>query len=281
MIRVIDLACGTGHSSFLMRRLYPEMSVVAVDSDFISLYLAKRFMAPEATHLCLDAECPSPFPDRYFHAVFCLDAFHYLHSKRAVIGELRRILTSSAVWLFPHLHNALQDNIVAGVPLSPEKYLECFAFLEARLFDEGEILHGLCEKRMLDLGTSSALSRLNESPTLTLIGGQPKLWGIHKGFPSAFYRDRTSLEINPIYRVKRSGDKLDLSLKWPNPVMKRECSVTESIVPREYQVDRNELLQLLEEKRDPNDERLSELVSRFILVPLPSNYMGERWRAQG
>lgn len=279
VIRVIDLACGAGHSSFLMQRLYPEMSVVAVDSDFISLYLAKQFIAPEATHVCLDAECPSPFPDRYFNAVFCLDAFHYLHSKRAVLGELQRILTSSAIWLFPHLHNALQHNMVAGIPLSPERYLECFGFLEARLFDEGDILHGLCDKRVLDLEASSALSRLNDAPTLTLIGGQRKLWGVHREFPSGFYSDRPSLEINPIYRVKRSGDKLDLSLKWPNPVMKEECSAAESILPRQYQLDKNELLELLEEKREPNDERLSDLVSRFILIPLPANYMADRWRA--
>ena len=65
-IRVLDLACGAGHTSFLMRLLFPELAVFSVDHDFVSLYLAKRYLAPDSTYLCLDAEVPSPFADRLF-----------------------------------------------------------------------------------------------------------------------------------------------------------------------------------------------------------------------
>jgi SAM-dependent methyltransferase len=271
-IRVMDLACGAGHCSFLMRQLFPALSVVSVDHDFVSLYLARRYQAPDATHVCLDAEVPSPFADDFFDGVFCLDAFHYLHSKRAIVAELQRVLKPEALWLFPHLHNALQQNITAGVPLSPAHYLDCFGFLKPRLFDEAAILNGLARQQGFDLRMQSPIVELEMSQNLTLIAGPQDLWREHHLFPSAFCKQQSRLVLNPIYRTRSQADKLECTLTWPNQVMRNECCGAEAVLPATCQLSRNELRRLLQEPDALDDARLRELVAKFVLVPLPADY---------
>jgi len=270
--RVLDLACGAGHSSFLMRLLHPELSVVSVDHDFVSLYLAKRFLAPDATHLCLDAEVPSPFADDCFDAVFCLDAFHYFHSKQAIVAELKRVVKPEALWLFPHLHNALQHNITAGIPLSPERYLACFDSHDARLFDETTILHGLSQRRTLDLQAELTRGELEKSPNLTLVAGAQSLWREHRLFPSAFCRQQSRLALNPIYAWKSRQDHLEGALIWPNEVMKEECRGVEAVLPATCRLNKRELREFLAGDSSSSNARLNELVAQFVLVALPPNY---------
>lgn len=271
-MRVMDLACGAGHCSFLMRLLFPALSVVSVDHDFVSLYLAKRFLAPDATHVCLDAEVPSPFADDYFDGVFCLDAFHYLHSKKAIVAELQRVLKPEALWLFPHLHNALQQNVTAGIPLSPDHYLDCFGFLEPRLFDETTMLHRFTRQHTFDLRQQLPLVALEKSQNLMLIAGPQDLWREHHQFPSAFCEHQSRLVLNPIYRARRQGDNLQCSLTWPNQVMRKECCGAEAVLPVTCQLSRNELQRLLQGIDAPDDARLRDLVAKFVLVPLPEDY---------
>ncbi|HEY5705656.1 MAG TPA: class I SAM-dependent methyltransferase [Terrimicrobiaceae bacterium] len=271
-IRVLDLACGAGHTSFLMRHLFPELSVVSVDHDFVSLYLAKRFLAPDSIHLCLDAEVLSPFVDQHFDAVFCLDAFHYLHSKKAIVAELKRVSKPGALWLFPHLHNALQQNMVAGLPLSPDGYLECFSCASPRLFDETEILHGLSKKYQFDLSRNSSVSELNNSQTLTLIGGDEDLWRVHNRFPASFCEKRSSLVINPIYHNTPTENTVERTLRWPNEVMRRECRGAEAILPGSCHLSQTEIRQLTKGDSVPDGARLEKLVAKFVLVPLPPHY---------
>ena len=271
-IRVLDLACGAGHTSFLMRHLFPELSVYSVDHDFVSLYLAKRYLAPNSTYLCLDAEVPSPFPDAYFDALFCLDAFHYFRSKRAIVAELNRVSKQYALWLFPHLHNALQQNLVAGIPLSPDMYLECFSSALPKIFDETEIVNGLSKRHELNLSLNLSASDLNNSQTLTLIGGPEDLWRVHDSFPTSFCEKRSSLTINPIYRPISLDDTAKRELTWPNDVMRRECLGAEAILPRSCQLSKAELQDLTNGSSKSDREQLVELVANFVLVPLPPHY---------
>lgn len=278
--RLLDLACGAGHSSFLIRLLYPGLSVISADQDFVSLYLARRFLAPDTTQVCWDVEVPSPFPDHWFDGVFCLDAFHYFKSKRAVASELKRILTPGALWLFPHLHNRLQHNIVAGIPLSPDAYFECFDLPDARLFDESRIFHALSERRVLDLGIACTPSQLNASPTLTLVRGSGDVWRTHDGFPGVLRSNRSNLVVNPIYRGRSSGGDVELELGWPNEVMKNECRGAEAVLPAKCRVSKADLASLGSTHSAPKPESLDELIAKFVLVPLPRQYLRDN-RAAG
>jgi SAM-dependent methyltransferase len=270
--RVLDLACGAGHATFLMTLLHPNLSVISVDQDFVSLYLAKRFLVPDGTFVCYDVEASSPFPADFFDAIFCLDAFHYFKSKKAVVSELRRTSRTDALWLFPHLHNALQHNLVAGLPLSPEKYLECFDLPDARLFDEAEILMALSQRRVDDLETPLPGTRLDRTPTLTLMRGGCGTRCRRQQFPSRSYMSRHLLTVNPIYRGAWQGDALDLQLAWPNDTIRRECSSVTAILPSEWRLRKADLRGLRGPDAEIDCESLARLVARFILVPVPRGY---------
>ena len=55
---ILDFGCGLGHSAFLMKRLAGDALIVCVDYSFSSLYLASRFLMPNAPCICLDGDTP-------------------------------------------------------------------------------------------------------------------------------------------------------------------------------------------------------------------------------
>jgi SAM-dependent methyltransferase len=270
--RLLDFGCGCGHSSFLLQTLFPNISIFSADQDFVSLYLARRFLAPDGVHLCLDAEAPSPFPDGFFEAAFCLDAFHYFRSKLLSLQELDRITASDALWLFPHLHNVLQTNVTPGIPLSPQDYTELFAVRDGRLFNESDFLKNLVESRSLDLAARPGLKALEQAQTFTMVAGAPDVFRRYSDFPTLLDSNRELLTINPIYAVTERGGTLDLTLEWPNEVIARECKATESIVPPRFELSRRKLKAAVEGTESEGDY-LNDLLARFILVPLPRSYL--------
>lgn len=264
--RVLDLACGAGHSSFLLSQWFPAASVVSVDEDFVSLYLAKRFLAPGAEFVCTDVEMPSPFPDRYFDVVHCLDAFHYFRSKRAIVAELRRIARGDAAWILPHLHNALQDNITPGAPLTPEHYLKLFEGVSPVMFDESDVLRATGG----GLPFPRDVRELGEAKAVALVAGvdcsqtcaHSTRW---------LCRVRANLRMNPVYRATWRGESLRFEMRWPNPVLRRECRAVEEIMPREGTLNRDDLYEMLYGQGDL-DAGLLANVRRFVLVPLAERY---------
>jgi hypothetical protein len=181
-------------------------------------------------------------------------------------------LKPEALWLFPHLHNALQQNITAGIPLSPAHYLECFGFLQPRLFGEATMLHRLAREHTFDLQTEWSLGELERSQNLTLIAGPQDLWRQHHQFPSAFCHQQSRLVLNPIYVTRRQADNLECTLTWPNQVMRNECCGAEAVLPATCQLSRDELRRLLQGTGAFDGARLRELVAKFVLVPLPTEY---------
>jgi len=270
--RVLDLACGAGHASYLMQLLGPTLSIVSADQDFVNVYLARRFLVPEGLHLCIDAQAPNPLPDRYFDAVYCQDAFHYVHSKKAAVAELKRVVHPDALWIFPHLHNRLCHNLVPGLPLSPDAYLECFALPGGRLFSESDLLRGLSAERLVDLSAWVPAATLNNAPNLTFVRGGDETWGIHRDFPSAFCRQASALQANPIYDVRPEGNGLRLERRWPNTVMAQECSEADSVVPQSCHLSGEQMLQLRTGWTGTAPSWLEDLVASFVLVPLPDGY---------
>lgn len=120
--RLLDILCGTGHSSSTVVALCPGVDVVMADFDFVNLYIARRFLAPTATALCVDAELPLPFADGSVDVAFCMDGLHYVRSKMALLGEVHRIVSADGVWLFAHMHNAACENVNPGTPLDTTGY---------------------------------------------------------------------------------------------------------------------------------------------------------------
>jgi ubiquinone/menaquinone biosynthesis C-methylase UbiE len=94
--RVLDVGCGTGSLTVLIKRLHPQAEVVGLDPDSKALSIAKR----KAERAGLSVEFDRGFadrlayPDASFDRVFSSFMFHHLKrdEKSATLGEIRRVL---------------------------------------------------------------------------------------------------------------------------------------------------------------------------------------------
>ena len=134
--RVFELACGTG--AFL-RVLGP--GAVGADVVWAKLWLARRYVVPDATLLCFDAAAPWPV-EPGFDVALCHDALYFLPAKAHVLVELRRL---APVVLIGHTHNADAENHSAGDPLTPDGYRGLLG--EATTYDDAELTRALLEDR--------------------------------------------------------------------------------------------------------------------------------------
>lgn len=138
---VLELACGVGHycREFTMRGI----PVTGVDVVYSKLWLAKHYVAPDASYVCLDAAAPLPFPDKHFSTAFCHDAFYFLPDKPHVARELQRVAYTV---LIGHTHNAAMDNYSSGASLTVADYRDLFP--GAVIYDDHELTQALLDNRL-------------------------------------------------------------------------------------------------------------------------------------
>lgn len=94
--RVLDVGCGTGSLAVQIKRLHPDIEVVAFDPDPSALSVAQR----KANRAGLPVEFDRSFsdhmsyPDKSFDRVFSSFMFHHLapSERTATLVEIRRVL---------------------------------------------------------------------------------------------------------------------------------------------------------------------------------------------
>src|SRR5215208_7577371 len=97
--RVIEIGCGTGNLSILIKRLHPQAEVVGLDPDPKALARAQRKTEREVLSMQLDRGFAEelPYPDASFDRVFSAFMFHHLKpdEKEKTLHEARRVLKPS------------------------------------------------------------------------------------------------------------------------------------------------------------------------------------------
>src|SRR5215203_4823662 len=97
--RVIEIGCGTGNLSILIKRLHPQAEVVGLDPDPKALARARRKAEREALSVQLDRAFAEelPYPDASFDRVFSAFMFHHLDpdANEKTLQEARRVLKPS------------------------------------------------------------------------------------------------------------------------------------------------------------------------------------------
>ena len=94
--RVLDIGCGTGSLSILIKTLHPDVDVVGLDPDAKALARAHRKAARAGASIDFDRGFSDalPYPDATFDRVFSSMMFHHLGSDEKVktLVEVRRVL---------------------------------------------------------------------------------------------------------------------------------------------------------------------------------------------
>jgi ubiquinone/menaquinone biosynthesis C-methylase UbiE len=94
--RVLDIGCGTGTFAVLVKRVHPDVEVVAIDPDPGALARARRKASRARTSIQFDEGVAGalPYDDGVFDFVFSSFMFHHLQGdqKLHMFREARRVL---------------------------------------------------------------------------------------------------------------------------------------------------------------------------------------------
>jgi ubiquinone/menaquinone biosynthesis C-methylase UbiE len=93
---VLEIGCGTGNLTLMVKRSHPEAQIVGLDPDPKALARARAKAARAALTIQLDQGFSQelPYPDTSFDVVFSSFMFHHLDlpTKEATLREVRRVL---------------------------------------------------------------------------------------------------------------------------------------------------------------------------------------------
>jgi ubiquinone/menaquinone biosynthesis C-methylase UbiE len=96
--RVLDIGCGTGTLVVLIKRVYPEVSIVGLDPDPKALARAKKKAARAGASIQFDQGFSDklPYSDASFDRVFSSFMFHHVsaNEREKTLREVRRVLSS-------------------------------------------------------------------------------------------------------------------------------------------------------------------------------------------
>lgn len=210
--RVLEIACGAGHSLRELARLGVE--TIGADIVFSRLWLARQFIAPTADYVCFDVGHLWPVRANAVHLVYCNDAFHFLANKGHVVAEMRRVIGPSGTLLIGHAHTRKFEGAGAGEALDPQMY---DALVDARaMYDDVELTRALIDVRAPHAAPSTALE---SARVVSIVAGGGA------GAARAVSADvtvppvGTHVRRNPLY--ERDGDRR-YRVRWPSDRYERE-----------------------------------------------------------
>ena len=149
-----ELACGIGHH---LRALAGRgAAVTGVDVVFAKLWVARHWVVPGATLICLDAAGEWPLPAGGFGLVACHDAFYFLEPKAAILARLRSLLSPDGVLAIGHVHNREATNFSAGSGMCAAELSPMFP--DGLFYDDDELTRALAEGRAPVASAPAALS---------------------------------------------------------------------------------------------------------------------------
>ncbi len=274
---IFDFGCGLGHSAFLLQRVAPDSDLVCGDYSFTSMYLAKRFLAPQSLCICLDGDYPLPFVNGHFDCVFSTDALQYIGPKVGLAREFGRVLAPDGTIALAHLHNRLSpERGCTGTALTPSGYLGLFDGMERRLYPESTIVADYVSEGALKLATQHDLE-----------GGAPWLEGVSlvASRSASVFEDLGGLvdaevdlmrrpRLNPLYTATVDRGVLTAERALGEPFARERSVSGTTILPKTAHLDVQGLdcaswLSL----RSSNRAAFRELVRQFLVLDFPDGYL--------
>jgi SAM-dependent methyltransferase/uncharacterized protein YbaR (Trm112 family) len=270
---VLDLACGFGHITRALLHRTERQPVIGLDHNFVGLYVAKKFIAPEAEFICSAADGPLPFPDGFFKAVFCSDAFHYFVNKATCISELKRLTQDDGLILLTWVHNALVRCPNDGLPLTPETYEGLVADMPHRLVADSEVLLRYRQKQGPPLARSAEIGRLSREALLSIVASpRQEVFRDYAAFEDWPHAEG-NLGLNPLYTTKayrRNGvEQIELRRRFPSAFYMEDHVQSKEYLPETVTVRSQVLADLAHGQRTPEVNRL---IRQFLVLGLPERY---------
>lgn len=261
--KVFELCCGIGH--YLREFDLRAIESTGADVVFSKLWLARKFVAPRAKLVCLDANFDFPFADKTFDAAFCHDAFYFLPQKERVAAELKRA-TRNAI-LIGHAHNSEAENFSSGAAISVAEYAAMFE--DPVLYDDAELTEAFVENRTPNAQTVGELKKV-EAICLAQIGtSKISSESSRRSFLESAATGK--LTVNPL--LKNQSGEIQTTPIFPSERYENEYAPLSDYL--NLSNEEAEILRNLDRqsKTDSADETiLKDFARRRILLDLPENW---------
>ena len=215
---VVEVACGTGH---YLRELHRRgcTDLLGVDVVWAKLWLAQRFVCPQARYLCADvvtSVLPAAAEASY---VLCHDAFYFLPDKPAAAAALRSLAGPGGTVVVGHAHVA--DTVSSGLPLTARGYADVLGadgFPVQVVYDDDELTRALLEGRP---PRPQPTAELETSEAVALVVGDPL-----RPAPEDLGQPLGPLAPNPLY--------VDGQLTWPSARYGQEYGPRSTYLPARW-----------------------------------------------
>ena len=266
----IDLGCGVGHTTYLLKSLVPSMRVVAADLDFLNLALAKHYAVPDGSFVCFDAEAGLPFRDGVFDAAFSLDCVHYIRGKHRLAAELNRTGRPNALYALCHLHNAERSNPNQGIPLSADGYSKVFGRLAGRVHAEPALLESFSKTGSLALGLAAGASTDTADAFTYLSLGEANPGSVSMRLDRYMAQNLSCFSLNGLYDSVAADGALELRLRWPSAKLRGECCASIEPLSENVTMARAYMDAVLGQRlHELPAEMFEALIRSFVVVPQP------------
>ena len=272
---LLDVACGAGHLTHFLAYERDDGPVVGVDRDFFRLYLAKRYIAPQAQFACVSADNHLPLADDVFEATLCSDAFHIMQDKAAMLNEFRRVMTDQGSLFLARVANAEKEPH-EGYELDVDGYAGLVSDLPCAMLGEDELLARYLQGMGPDLSRGTDDAGLRQQKWLTLVASpRQELFVEHgrfKDWPHAVGR----LAVNPVYvetsaaqPTGRDGTR-HFEFAFPSDWYEFENNAYRTYASSAFSIPVSLLPDL---NQRCTDEAVQRHVARFEVLGMPDRYV--------
>jgi ubiquinone/menaquinone biosynthesis C-methylase UbiE/DNA-directed RNA polymerase subunit RPC12/RpoP len=266
--RVLDICCGSGHASFVISKYVNPNELICVDGSFKNLYLTKNYFS-NAECIVIDANQQLPFKDNIFSSILMMDALHYIDARISLVNEFERIIDTEGILLILHVHNALVENMLAGKPVAPSIWKRLFNN-DVKLLQEKAIIEDFILRDQLNLSKEYSEEELNSSNAISLVRGIDSLQ--FKNIWREILDIKGNLIINPIYKMKKNGDKILLERILPYP-FKEVYPLTDKYLPEYCTISEKLLNGGNICISDENKTKIEELMRKFVIINVPEKFI--------
>ncbi|MGQ0604327.1 MAG: methyltransferase domain-containing protein [Anaerolineales bacterium] len=268
---VLEVGCGCGHLTYSLSLQAHGKTVIGIDHNFFVLYVAKRWVAPEAQYVNCSADVGLPFRSDTFSDVFSSDVFHYLHDKAGCVRELMRVTQPQGQIMLVAMRNRLMPVANAGEPLTPQGYADLFAEWPHRLLVDADMLQRYLQRQGPALAASASPKRLDQAAFLSLVASHDETVFRDYGAFTHWPHGEGSLQINPLYQAEpaQPAGIVHLRRQFPSAFFEADHAEAKTYLPEAVCVDAATWSEIQRGQRSPVVE---QLISQCVVLGLPDNF---------